>query len=135
MFLAATRSRSSAGRKSGQGRPSRPRNSKPTIFGDRPRFFPKAVLSFEFSVLGRLETENIAIARSARRGGLGTRLLGEFVDLARAEGAESVFLEVRESNRAARLLYEKWSFTERGRRKKYYQDPEEDAILYHLGFA
>jgi [ribosomal protein S18]-alanine N-acetyltransferase len=81
------------------------------------------------------EIENIAIAAKARRCGLGTRLLGELLDLARARGAEAVFLEVRESNRAARALYEKWSFREDGRRKKYYKDPEEDAILYRLAFA
>jgi ribosomal-protein-alanine N-acetyltransferase len=81
------------------------------------------------------EVENIAIAGPARRRGLGARLLGELLDLARARGAKSVFLEVRESNRAARALYEKWSFTESGRRRKYYKDPEEDAILYRHGFA
>jgi ribosomal-protein-alanine N-acetyltransferase len=81
------------------------------------------------------EIENIAIAGRARRRGLGTRLLGDLLDLARAERAEAVFLEVRESNRAARFLYEKWSFVESGRRKKYYQEPEEDAILYRLGLA
>ncbi len=80
------------------------------------------------------EIENIAIAGPARRRGLGTRLLGEFLDQARAQGAKSVFLEVRESNRAARSLYDKWSFAESGR-QKYYKDPEEDAILYRLGFA
>jgi ribosomal-protein-alanine acetyltransferase len=81
------------------------------------------------------EIENIAIAGPARRRGLGTRLLGELLNLARAKGAESVFLEVRESNRAARALYEKWSFLESGHRKQYYKDPEEDAILYRLGFT
>jgi ribosomal-protein-alanine acetyltransferase len=81
------------------------------------------------------EIENMAIAGPARRRGLGTRLLGELLDLARAKGAESVFLEVRESNRAARALYEKWSFLESGYRKQYYKDPEEDAILYRLGFT
>lgn len=81
------------------------------------------------------EIENVAIAGPARRRGMGTRLLGELLDLARARGAESVFLEVRESNRAARALYEKWSFAESGRRKKYYKDPEEDAVLYRLGFV
>ena len=81
------------------------------------------------------EIENIAIAGPARRRGLGTRLLGELLDLARPRGAESVFLEVRESNRAARALYEKWSFLESGHRKQYYKDPEEDAILYRLGFT
>jgi [ribosomal protein S18]-alanine N-acetyltransferase len=81
------------------------------------------------------EIENIAIAGPARRRGLGTRLLGELLDLARAQGAEAVFLEVRASNHAARTLYEKWSFAESGRRKKYYKDPQEDAILYRLSFA
>jgi len=81
------------------------------------------------------EIENIAIAGPARRRGLGTRLLGELLDLARAKGAASVFLEVRESNRAARALYEKWSFLESGHRQRYYKEPEEDAILYRLGFT
>jgi ribosomal-protein-alanine acetyltransferase len=81
------------------------------------------------------EIENIAVAGRARRRGLGTRLLGEFVDLARSQGAEAVFLEVRESNLAARRLYEKWAFVESGRRKCYYREPEEDAMVYRLGFA
>jgi ribosomal-protein-alanine acetyltransferase len=81
------------------------------------------------------EIENIAIAGPARRRGWGTRLLGEFLDLARSQGAEAVFLEVRESNQAARSLYEKWAFVENGRRPGYYRDPEEDAILYHLCFG
>jgi ribosomal-protein-alanine acetyltransferase len=81
------------------------------------------------------EIENIAIAGSARRRGLGTRLLGELLDLARARGAVAVFLEVRESNHAARALYEKWAFLESGRRRRYYKDPEEDAILYRLDFT
>ena len=50
------------------------------------------------------------------------------------EGAAAVFLEVRESNRAARALYEKWAFLESGRRRGYYKDPEEDAILYRIDF-
>ena len=78
------------------------------------------------------EIENIVVADSARRRGLGTRLLGELLDLARASGAAAVFLEVRESNRAARALYEKWAFLESGSRRGYYADPQEDAILYRL---
>ncbi len=88
------------------------------------------------SVVGEeWEIENLAIAGRARRRGLGTRLLGEFLDLARAKGAQTVFLEVRKSNRAARALYEKWSFTEIGRRSNYYKDPVEDAIVYRLAFT
>jgi ribosomal-protein-alanine acetyltransferase len=81
------------------------------------------------------EIENIAVAGSVRRRGFGTRLVGEFLDLARGRGAEKVFLEVRESNLAARRLYEKWAFVESGRRKLYYREPEEDAIVYQLGFT
>jgi [ribosomal protein S18]-alanine N-acetyltransferase len=81
------------------------------------------------------EIENIAIAGPARRRGLGTRLLGELLDRARAHGAAAIFLEVRESNRAARALYEKWALLESGRRRGYYKDPPEDAILYRLDFV
>jgi ribosomal-protein-alanine N-acetyltransferase len=81
------------------------------------------------------EIENIAVAALARRRGLGTRLLGEFLDLARGRGAGTVFLEVRESNLAARRLYEKWAFVECRRRKLYYRDPQEDAIVYQMGFS
>jgi|SRR5579863_4720448 len=81
------------------------------------------------------EIENIAVAGAARRRGLGTHLLEEFLGLARGRWARSVFLEVRESNLAARRLYEKYAFVETGRRKRYYREPEEDAIVYRLEFA
>ena len=84
------------------------------------------------AVEGEWEIENIAVAGPARRRGLGTRLVGEFLDLARKQGAQAVFLEVRESNRAARALYEKWAFVEAGRRAHYYRQPEEDAVAYRL---
>lgn len=76
------------------------------------------------------EIENIAIAGSAQRRGLGTRLVGEFLAFARRQGAQSVFLEVRESNQAARALYRKSGFVESSWRPAYYHDPEEDAVLY-----
>jgi ribosomal-protein-alanine acetyltransferase len=81
------------------------------------------------------EIENIAVAGPARRRGLGSRLVGEFLDLARERGAKSVFLEVRESNRSARALYEKWAFVEAGRRNSYYREPEEDGVVYRLDFT
>jgi [ribosomal protein S18]-alanine N-acetyltransferase len=80
------------------------------------------------------EIENLAVAGPARRRGVGTRLLGEFLSSAREQRAQAVFLEVRESNLAARRLYEKLSFVEAGRRKRYYHEPEEDAIVYRLGW-
>ena len=80
------------------------------------------------------EIENIAVTGAARRRGLGSRLVGELLDLARSHGGKSVFLEVRESNRAARSLYEKWAFIEVGRRKAYYQNPPEDALVLKFKF-
>ena len=75
------------------------------------------------------EIENVAVKPDARRRGLGSHLVGEFINLAKIIGAKAIFLEVRESNRAARALYEKWAFNEEGRRKSYYKDPEEDALI------
>jgi [ribosomal protein S18]-alanine N-acetyltransferase len=86
-------------------------------------------------VAGEWEIENIAVAGAARRRGLGTRLLGEFIRRAKAEGAAVVYLEVRESNQAARGLYQKWAFVENGRRPSYYREPVEDAIVYRRSFA
>ena len=84
-------------------------------------------------VLGReWELENIIVADQAQRRGLGTRLLGELANLARSQHAQSIFLDVRESNQAARSLYLKCSFVESGHRKSYYQKPLDTAILYKL---
>jgi ribosomal-protein-alanine N-acetyltransferase len=83
---------------------------------------------------GEWEIENVAIMGTARRRGLGSRLLGEFLDLVRSRGGTDVYLEVRESNRAARALYEKWGFLETGVRKSYYQGSEENALIFKFSF-
>jgi ribosomal-protein-alanine N-acetyltransferase len=80
------------------------------------------------------EIENLAIRGSARRRGLGSRLLGEFLNLVRDQGGSEIYLEVRESNRAARKLYEKWAFVESGVRRSYYHDPPEDALVLRFSF-
>lgn len=81
------------------------------------------------------EIENVAVKPDARRRGLGSHMVGEFINLAKIMGAKAIYLEVRESNRAARALYEKWAFTEEGRRKSYYKDPEEDALVLKFSFS
>ena len=78
------------------------------------------------------EIENIVVAEAARRHGLGERLVGELLALARGCGVQALYLEVRESNGPARALYSKMGFVESGRRKAYYANPTEDAILYRL---
>ncbi len=76
------------------------------------------------------ELENIVVAAVAQRRGLASALLGHFLEVVKQQGGESVFLEVRASNAAARALYAKYGFAETGRRRRYYQYPDEDAVLY-----
>jgi ribosomal-protein-alanine N-acetyltransferase len=78
------------------------------------------------------EIENVAVSDEARHRGLGSCLVSDLLERACASGTETVFLEVREANTAARRLYEKWAFSESGRRPRYYSNPPEDAILYRL---
>jgi [ribosomal protein S18]-alanine N-acetyltransferase len=77
------------------------------------------------------EIENLVVAPEYQRLGVGTKLIREL--LYRAQGAAtSVVLEVRESNFAARRLYEKLGFSEQGRRGNYYREPMEDALLLRI---
>lgn len=78
------------------------------------------------------ELENIVVAPTSRRKGLGNRLLNALLQSAKETNSTMVFLEVRESNTAARTLYEKAGFEQTRRRKSYYTNPIEDAILYRL---
>jgi [ribosomal protein S18]-alanine N-acetyltransferase len=83
-------------------------------------------------VLQDWELENIVVKGTARRRGIGTCLLGEFIAYARAQQGARILLEVRESNHSARALYRKFDFEETGLRKGYYANPPEDAIVCQL---
>ena len=76
------------------------------------------------------EIENIVVDRKRQNQGLGTKLLQKMMDRARSRNARRLFLEVRESNAAARALYEKCGFALSGRRRAYYTSPSEDAVHY-----
>jgi len=67
-----------------------------------------------------------------RRQGIGKRLLSHALLHLIDEGAHSSFLEVRESNMAAQEMYRKFGYEESGRRRRYYKDNDEDAILMNL---
>ena len=68
------------------------------------------------------ELQRIAVDPAHRRTGLATSLLGESTDLARAEGADRLLLEVREDNAGAIAFYEARGFAEIDRRPRYYRD-------------
>ncbi len=74
---------------------------------------------------GEIEVLNLAVAPESRRRGVAKSLLG-------ALSATAIFLEVRESNAAARLFYTAAGFREVGLRPRYYHDPEEAAIVMRL---
>jgi ribosomal-protein-alanine acetyltransferase len=78
------------------------------------------------------ELENIVVAENARRRGIGFQLLRELIEHAKRVGGTAVFLEVRESNQAARGLYHKMGFVEVGKRNRYYSNPSEDAIFCRI---
>lgn len=82
-----------------------------------------------FCIFEDAELQNIAVDRRYRGQGLGAKLLDCCLEKARRKGAERIFLEVREGNTPARRLYEKCGFLFYGRRKNYYRDPVEDALL------
>ncbi len=107
-------------------------------FADESRFAPEP--GMQGFVVARLlgdemEIENVVVAAGLRRFGLGTLLLEHVLQAAKNEGIRRVFLEVRESNTAARRLYEKGGFVTSGVRKGYYRAPEEDALLLEIIFA
>jgi [ribosomal protein S18]-alanine N-acetyltransferase len=89
-------------------------------------------------VVGWMFVDEIHIATIAthpdyRRQGIGRKLLSHILRQALEEGAESSFLEVRESNLAAQEMYRQFGYEPAGRRKRYYRDNDEDAILMNLG--
>lgn len=75
---------------------------------------------------------NIAIRPESRRRGLGRTLLANVLEDARHRQLRVVGLEVRPSNQEALGLYESFGFKVVGRRKGYYYDTGEDALVMEL---
>ncbi|GAA0198546.1 ribosomal-protein-alanine N-acetyltransferase [Brevundimonas nasdae] len=89
-------------------------------------------------VLDEAEILTLAVRPSARRAGLGGRLVGQGAIAAAQAGAVRLFLEVAEDNVAARALYERAGFGQIGRRKAYYAAPDggrTDALVLALDLA
>ena len=87
------------------------------------------------SVLDEAEILNLAVAPEHRRQGAGAALLGRALEETRSAKIREVFLEVRESNRSARRLYERSGFRAVGYRPRYYRNPAEDALVLRLALA
>lgn len=80
-------------------------------------------------VMDEGELANLVVAPAARERGIGRALLDSMLEDARSRGIVQIYLEVRESNSAARHLYGSRGFEEVGRRKEYYRSPREDALI------
>jgi ribosomal-protein-alanine N-acetyltransferase len=93
------------------------------------------LIGYCFILIAQTEAEilNIAIDINFQRKGLGEILLKECFERLKSQQAKNLFLEVRESNHAAKNLYSKMGFKTIGIRKNYYSD-NEDANMMQLIF-
>jgi ribosomal-protein-alanine N-acetyltransferase len=83
-------------------------------------------------IAGEAQINNFAVHPDFRRRGIGRAMMRKVLDLIQSLGGGFVVLEVRLSNLAAQGLYRELGFTEIGRRRGYYFNPEEDALVMGL---
>ena len=83
-------------------------------------------------IVDEAHVATVATHPDYRRQGIGKRLLAYALRHMIQDGARSSFLEVRESNLAAQEMYRKFGYEVTGRRRHYYRDNNEDAILMNL---
>ena len=81
------------------------------------------------TVLGESDMMNVAVDEDYRRQGVGKMLIEALVERLKAQESHCLTLEVRDSNAPARNLYGSLGFSEIGRRKNYYRNPREDALI------
>ncbi|MFZ5449132.1 MAG: ribosomal protein S18-alanine N-acetyltransferase [Thermodesulfobacteriota bacterium] len=86
-------------------------------------------------VLDEMHILNLAVHPAQRRQSIARRLLSEGLAQARTLGAQIAWLEVRPSNAAALALYKSFGFKKVGRRPRYYDDTQEDALLLTLEWS
>ena len=89
------------------------------------------------SLFSSLQVANNSLVASQLGSGLANRMLEEVMARMETRGITQVFLEVRESNARARRFYERYAFRQVGRRRRYYVEPDEDALVLYrpLGAA
>ena len=81
------------------------------------------------TVMEETDMMNVAVHPDFRRRGIAKALVNGLVEELKAMGSRCLTLEVRASNAPAIALYEKLGFSEIGRRKNYYRNPREDALI------
>ena len=81
------------------------------------------------TVMDETDMMNVAVHPDFRRQGIAEALVNTLVENLKQMGSRCLTLEVRASNAPAIILYEKLGFAEIGRRKNYYRNPREDALI------
>ena len=81
------------------------------------------------TVMDETDMMNVAVHPDYRRKGIAEALVNTLVENLQKLGSHCLTLEVRASNTPAITLYEKLGFSEIGRRKNYYRNPREDALI------
>ncbi len=93
-------------------------------------------LTIGYIILYSVEAEahilNIAVHPAHRRKGYGASLINHVLDHFKAHKVTEFFLEVREGNTGAIRLYSRYGFEKIGKRKKYYTETNEDAVVMRL---
>jgi ribosomal-protein-alanine N-acetyltransferase len=83
-------------------------------------------------VAGEAELETVAVDASARRQGVGRKLCRAVMEWSRLHGAAGMDLEVRAASRGPQRLYAELGFMPTGRRRGYYQEPLDDAVMMRV---
>ena len=87
------------------------------------------------TVCNETDMMNVAVSPQYRRQGIAEALVTELVEQLKARESHCLTLEVRASNAPAIGLYEKLGFSQVGRRKNYYRNPREDALILRKEWA
>ncbi|MBO5254128.1 MAG: ribosomal protein S18-alanine N-acetyltransferase [Clostridia bacterium] len=87
------------------------------------------------TVLGESYIDNIAVFPEHRGRGVGRAVTMALVEKAKTDGGVFITLEVRASNLPAITLYRSLGFESAGVRKRFYTEPEEDAVIMTLSFS
>ena len=83
-------------------------------------------------VIDEAELLNLAVHPEHQQQGVGRALLEEGSKRLLQMGARRIFLEVRASNEPAQKLYFSMGFAIRARRKDYYRNPQDDALVLSM---
>ncbi|MGQ0561881.1 MAG: ribosomal protein S18-alanine N-acetyltransferase [Gemmatimonadota bacterium] len=85
-----------------------------------------------WAVTDQGELGNVAVTQEYRGRGIGRKLVEAVLERAVERGVREIFLEVRKSNQCAQNLYRTFGFQEVGKRRNYYVEPAEDALVMKL---